>query len=63
GYLEPDVELVFHEDSYGYRPGRSAHQALWVCDEGCWSYSRRSLRVSQMPRPLGSRGGAGRWRL
>jgi RNA-directed DNA polymerase len=27
-YLEPDVEPVFHEDSYGYRPGRSAHQAL-----------------------------------
>ena len=23
-YLEPDVEPVFHEDSYGYRPGRSA---------------------------------------
>jgi RNA-directed DNA polymerase len=21
--LEPDVEKVFHEDSYGYRPGRS----------------------------------------
>ena len=24
GYLEPEVEPVFHEDSYGYRPGRSA---------------------------------------
>ena len=36
GYLEPDVELVFHEDSYGYRPGRSAHQALRVCRERCW---------------------------
>jgi RNA-directed DNA polymerase len=35
-YLEPDVEPVFHEDSYGYRPGRSAHQALRVCRERCW---------------------------
>ena len=24
-YLEPEVEPVFHPDSYGYRPGRSAH--------------------------------------
>ncbi len=36
GYLEPCVEPVFHEDSYGYRPGRSAHQALGVCRERCW---------------------------
>ena len=36
GYLEPCVEPVFHEDSYGYRPGRSAHQALRVCRERCW---------------------------
>jgi RNA-directed DNA polymerase len=35
-YLEPDVEPVFHEDSYGYRPGRSAHQALRRCRERCW---------------------------
>src|SRR5260363_109036 len=26
-YLEPLVEPMFHEDSYGYRPRRSAHQA------------------------------------
>jgi RNA-directed DNA polymerase len=25
-----------HEDSYGYRPGRSAHDALRVCRERCW---------------------------
>jgi len=36
GYLEPSVEPGFHEDSYGYRPGRSAHQALRVCRERCW---------------------------
>jgi len=35
-YLEPEVEPVFHSDSYGYRPGRSAHQALRVCRERCW---------------------------
>ncbi len=30
------MEPVFHEDSYGYRPGRSAHDALGVCRERCW---------------------------
>ena len=25
--LEPELEKYFHPDSYGYRPGRSAHQA------------------------------------
>jgi RNA-directed DNA polymerase len=35
-YLEPEVEPVFHQDSYGYRPGRSAHQALGACRERCW---------------------------
>ena len=27
-YLEPEVEPVFHPDSYGYRPGRSALDAV-----------------------------------
>ncbi|EQD48014.1 RNA-directed DNA polymerase (reverse transcriptase) domain protein, partial [mine drainage metagenome] len=27
-YLEPEVEPLFHPDSYGYRPGRSAHDAV-----------------------------------
>jgi RNA-directed DNA polymerase len=34
--LEPKLEAVFHEDSYGYRPGRSAHQALGVARKRCW---------------------------
>lgn len=34
--LEPRTEQIFHPDSYGYRPGRSAHQALAVCRERCW---------------------------
>ena len=29
---------MFHPDSYGYRPGRSAHDALGVCRERCWKY-------------------------
>src|SRR5262245_9559919 len=35
-YLEPVVEPIFHEDSYGYRPGRSALRAVGVCRERCW---------------------------
>ena len=35
-YLEPNVEPLFHEDSYGYRPRRSAQQALERCRERCW---------------------------
>jgi RNA-directed DNA polymerase len=37
-YLEPLVEPRFHPDSYGYRPGRSAHDALAVCRQRCWKY-------------------------
>ena len=29
--LEPDVEKVFHGDSYGYRPGRSPLDAVAAC--------------------------------
>jgi hypothetical protein len=36
--LEPVVERVFHPDSYGYRPRRSAHDALRVCRQRCWRY-------------------------
>jgi RNA-directed DNA polymerase len=35
-YLEPKVEPVFHPDSYGYRPKRSALDAVGVCRERCW---------------------------
>jgi len=37
-FLEPLVEPRFHRDSYGYRPGRSAHDALEVCRQRCWKY-------------------------
>ncbi len=37
-YLEPLVEPRFHQDSYGYRPKRSAHDALAVCRQRCWKF-------------------------
>lgn len=37
-YLEPILEPLFHGDSYGYRPDRSAHQALSVARQRCWRY-------------------------
>jgi RNA-directed DNA polymerase len=36
-WLEPGLEKLFHPDSYGYRPGRSPHDALRVCRQRCWS--------------------------
>jgi retron-type reverse transcriptase len=35
-YLEERVEPAFHPDSYGYRPGRSALDAVEVCPKRCW---------------------------
>ena len=37
--LEPILEPVFHEDSYGYRPGRSAHDAIAVVRKRNWEYN------------------------
>ena len=34
--LEPMVEPTFHRDSYGYRPGKSALDAVGVARERCW---------------------------
>jgi len=34
--LEPMVEPVFHPDSYGYRPGKSALDAVSVARKRCW---------------------------
>ena len=38
-YLEPELEKYFHPDSYGYRPGKSALQAVGVARERCWRYA------------------------
>lgn len=35
-HLEPCVEPSFDRDSYGYRPNKSAHDAVTVCRERCW---------------------------
>jgi len=35
-YLEPVLEPNFHQDSYGYRPGKSAIQAVEVTRRRCW---------------------------
>jgi hypothetical protein len=34
--IEPTLDPIFHEDSYGYRPGRSAKQAVAVTRKRCW---------------------------
>jgi RNA-directed DNA polymerase len=35
-HLEPKVEPIFHPDSYGYRPGKSALDAVAACRQRCW---------------------------
>ena len=36
--LEPELEPIFLEDSYGYRPGKSALDAIAVTRKRCWKY-------------------------
>lgn len=37
-YLEPSVEPHFHPDSYGYRPNKSAIDAIKTARRRCWDY-------------------------
>jgi group II intron reverse transcriptase/maturase len=37
-HLEERADHRFHPDSYGYRPNKSAHQALAACRQRCWKY-------------------------
>ena len=37
--LEPEVEKHFHPDSYGYRVGKSAIEAVGVARKRCWQYN------------------------
>jgi len=37
--LEPKLEPKFHSDSYGYRPGKSALDAVGKARERCWRYN------------------------
>ncbi|GAD24546.1 group II intron reverse transcriptase/maturase [Acidovorax sp. MR-S7] len=36
--IEPELDSIFHPDSYGYRLGRSAKQAVAITRERCWRY-------------------------
>ena len=36
--LEPEVDQLFHADSYGYRPGKSALDAVGKARQRCWRY-------------------------
>ena len=37
--IEPDLDPIFLADSYGYRPGKSALDAIGVTRERCWRYN------------------------
>ena len=36
--IEPRLEKIFNPNSYGYRPGRNAHQALVSVRRNCWKH-------------------------
>jgi RNA-directed DNA polymerase len=36
--IEPILNPLFYEDSYGYRPGKSAKQAIAMTRKRCWQY-------------------------
>jgi RNA-directed DNA polymerase len=38
GHLSERVEQIFHADSFGYRPGKSALDAVASCRERCWRF-------------------------
>ena len=37
-HLQQRLEPVFHPDSFGYRPGKGALDAVVVCRRRCWEY-------------------------
>jgi len=37
--IEPDLDPIFLPDSYGYRPGKSALDAVGVTRKRCWKYA------------------------
>ncbi|WP_054031610.1 group II intron reverse transcriptase/maturase [Desulfatitalea tepidiphila] len=38
GVIEPILDPIFDENSFGYRPGKSAHDAVDVTRQRCWRY-------------------------
>ena len=43
-FIEERLDSIFHEDSYGYRPKKSAHEALERCKSRCW-YENWALEI------------------
>jgi RNA-directed DNA polymerase len=41
--LEPEVDPHFHPDSYGYRPGKSALDAVGQARQRCWCQHRLKI--------------------
>ena len=37
--LEPELDPTFHSDSYGYRPGKSAIEAVRTARQRCWQHN------------------------
>ncbi len=37
-WLEPQIDPIFRDDSYGYRPRKSALEAIAVTRRRCWDY-------------------------
>jgi RNA-directed DNA polymerase len=37
-YMEDRIDMKFHKNSYGYRPLKSAHQALRAVKDNCYGY-------------------------
>ena len=40
--LEPKIDPLFHPDSYGYRPGKSALDAVGQARQRCWRFDSRN---------------------
>ena len=59
-WLEPQLDPLFHDDSYGYRPGKSALEAIAVTRRRCWDqdwvveFDIRGLRKPKSPSPARS---------
>ena len=37
--IMPSLDSIFHEDSYGYRPNKCAHDAIAKARERCFKYA------------------------
>ncbi|MGC1631933.1 MAG: group II intron reverse transcriptase/maturase [Gelidibacter sp.] len=45
--IEERLEKIFHPQSYGYRPKRSAHQALDQVRKNCWKFKALGKHVEE----------------